>query len=351
MRNFFKSEFAAKNVWFGYPRPDVFYLPQWHRLSNVFVIYRVLTALFTIACLINYIIATTNDPDTDHNVMAYLTTWAYIILMLHFNIAAVIAVYWKCQTCCNDPEVSSYINVVARPRKLKNNNKKQQQQHQEQQLQQQQQDEQQQQQQQQPPVSVQLNSNNSVEQENEPPVFDTQLSMETAMCVGKIDQTTWYMKLSWMFYNVSFVSAIVVTLVFFGAVYPNLSPEDKKSDLGISFENLSIHGLNTLLMLMEVALSSFPVRLVHALYPMLYGLLYMVFNISYWSYDPKRNVIYEGMLDWNHPLKCLILVTLLVFVVTPILQTIHFFFYKVRSLIFGRSMRLDSTGSFSTCDV
>ncbi|CAI9723492.1 Hypothetical predicted protein [Octopus vulgaris] len=348
MRNFFKSEFAAKNIWFGYPRPEVFYLPQWHRLSNVFVIYRVLTALFTIACLINYIIATTNDPDTDHNVMAYLTTWAYIILMLHFNIAAVVAVYWKCRSCRGDPEVSNYINVVARPRKHKKSDQKQQQQ-QQQQLQQQQ--EQQQQQQDQPTVTVQLNTNGAPDEDTEQPVFGTQLSMETAMCVGKVDQTTWYMKLSWMFYNVSFVSAIVVTLVFFGAVYPNLSPEDKKSSLGISFEDLSIHGLNTLLVLMEVALSSFPVRLVHALYPMLYGLLYMVFNISYWSYDPKRNVIYEGMLDWNHPLKCLILVVLLVFVVTPILQITHFLFYKLRSLVFGRSARLDSTSSFSTCDV
>lgn len=329
MRNLLRKEFCVANIWFGCPDTEAFYLPQWQRLSPAFVLYRLLTAFFTVSCLVNYIISTSNDPDTDHNVMAYLTTWAYIVLVLHFHLAAIITCYWTYKRYRGDIDVSNYTTVIARSRLRKDGRVKPPP----------------------PPAAVQLTASSTIGDVLDRPVLETQESVESAVFIENTDQTTWYMKLSWMFYNITFVSAIVVTLVFFGAVYPNLSPEDRKAALGISFEDLSVHGLNTLLVLMEVALSAYPVRLLHALYPILYGLLYMIFNISYWSFDMKHNIIYEGMLDWNHPIRCLILVVALVFFVTPLLQIVHFLFYKLRDTVFNRTSRQDSISTINTGDV
>ena len=73
--------------------------------------------------------------------------------------------------------------------------------------------------------------------------------------------------------------------------------------------NVLVHGGNSLLMLVELVVTSHPVRAAHALYSAGAGLAYGVFSAFYWAVGGTDRIglpaIYPA-LDWNKPGKLFI---------------------------------------------
>lgn len=344
-----KKEFSIKSFGFSFPKAEAFFTSQWKWPPIVFVIYRLVLAFFTVGSLSAFIAKNVFLP---HHLMAYMTSWSYILLALHFNFSAIIVVYRFYRSIClpdeRDPEdndtlksdsssscspshisdhvINNYnelchigdamnncilpgeqntdhcndgsIDIIQHPNPLRLNSSN----------------------------SDGLTGSNGCTLPGDH--FYTTInrshdSKKKLRFAIRQDQTRWYLKISWALFEMISSSAIIVTVLYFTAIYPHMSSRN-------TFEDISVHGINSVLVIFEMIVSAYPVRLLHALYTIVFGLLYIIFTLIYWSQSPLENIIYRGMLDWNRPKNAIILTFVLLFLVVPFLQTVFFLLYKCR---------------------
>ncbi|CAI9723490.1 Hypothetical predicted protein [Octopus vulgaris] len=214
--------YAVQNIWFSYPKAEAFYLPQWKWSRIVFAMYRVSLAFYTMACLLDYVIVMSHGSSpVSHNIMAYMTTWTYSLLVLHFNMAAVITLFcmWKEKRGTNrviDTVKPTSIRRLTLPSGLYD----------------------------QKSFNPDIYFHGKSELE-----AGFQVDMKANFRV-EADRSTWYMKLSWLVFSVVFNWAIIVTLIFFGAIYPGFIQNEPCPV--ISFEDINIHALNTVFVILEL---------------------------------------------------------------------------------------------------
>lgn len=146
----------------------------------------------------------------------------------------------------------------------------------------------------------------------------------------------WYMKIVWLNGSVVYVFSLVVTVVYFGALYPAIGHTN--------YVDVNMHGVNSFLMLLDAFMVARPVRLLHAIYPVLYGACYLVFSAIYWSVDKQKNVLYPNVLDWNHPGITAGVTSVLTFVVIPLLQLLHYGIYRLRLVMYKAIYKTDFNG-------
>ena len=341
-----------------------FFFFQWKCPPILFVIYRVIIAFFTVGSLSAFIHTNLRLP---HNFMAYMTSWSYILLTLHFNLSAIIVLYHFCRSfglrdekyqedsavlksvsssscspfhstdhemnTCDEPchigdAMNNCIFLGQRDTKDCSDNSIDDTQ-------------------QPSPLKLNISSTDSggLTSSNGCTLpgdhhYMTLNGPTCSLTMSKIlvkesavdttqDQTRWYMKISWFLYETISLSAVIVTVVYFVAIYPQLDGTN-------SFEDISVHGINTVLVVFEMIVAAFPVRLLHGIYTIIFGLLYIIFSLIYWSQAPYKNIIYFDMLDWNRPNNAVILVCVLLLVVIPFLQTVVFLLYKCRLRCYRR---------------
>nr|QBI90344.1 hypothetical protein [Trichoplusia ni single nucleopolyhedrovirus] len=138
----------------------------------------------------------------------------------------------------------------------------------------------------------------------------------------------WYVNVQWLLFNVACSSNLVTTTIYFivTAIYKyhnNIS----------SPVNNVIHLCNSLVVLLEVCVSSVPVRLKHVYQPLLFTFLYGFFLVWYKYYT--RDPVYK-FLDWSNGLEmfklssCCIILLLTFYVV---LYTVHVIKEKIINTI------------------
>lgn len=146
-----------------------------------------------------------------------------------------------------------------------------------------------------------------------------------------------YMKLSWLLFVIASGSAFMVTCIYFGAVFP-------QRGVGyLNVEDINLHIMNSVVIILEFIIAALPVRLLHGVYLFVFGLMYIVFSVIYWSFDHRR-VIYPHVLDWNFPGRTMIYMLLVGFVFIPLLQSFLFGLYSLRRFIYRRIHFRRSTG-------
>ena len=142
------------------------------------------------------------------------------------------------------------------------------------------------------------------------------------------DATAWYMKLAWLLANIVYVFGTVVTVVYFSALFPSRGKTN--------IHDLNVHAFNTLQILIDIAIVARPVRLLHVIYPFLYGLCYIIFSVIFWFQDKENNVLYPNVLDWNHPGTTGIVIAILALIGIPLLQLAAFGLYRLRLYVYKR---------------
>ena len=148
----------------------------------------------------------------------------------------------------------------------------------------------------------------------------------------RMNRTSWYMKVTWFLADVIYVFAIIVTVVYFTALFPNIGATEGS----FFIHDLNVHAFNTVQILIDIAIVARPVRLLHVLYPLLYGVIYVIFSIIYWSKDKENNVLYPNILDWNKPGTTILFMILLTLLGLPVLQLMLFGLYRLRLYIYKR---------------
>ena len=138
------------------------------------------------------------------------------------------------------------------------------------------------------------------------------------------------MRLDWVLFNIVCLAAFTVTLVYFVGLYPQMGAF--KPPL---IEDINLHGMNLVVVVLELILGAVPVRLVHVVYPILYGIVYTIFSLIYWSGDHTR-ILYPKILDWNHPGTTASIIAGLLLVGAPLLQAVIFAIYKLKLCVYRR---------------
>ncbi|ELT98345.1 hypothetical protein CAPTEDRAFT_224936 [Capitella teleta] len=138
-------------------------------------------------------------------------------------------------------------------------------------------------------------------------------------------------KVFWIFHSTACNLSVVITLMVYMVMYPYLGAFSAL--IQVDAITLNCHGINSLIVLIDLMLSSVPVRILHFVYPAIIGILYVVFSLVYWSLDKYFNVLYFGILDWNDPGIASGISVLLIFVVVPLIQLFLFGLSLLRDLI------------------
>ena len=149
---------------------------------------------------------------------------------------------------------------------------------------------------------------------------------ESPRNIPRAAHVPFYLKLNWLLFAISAPAALLVTGVYFVALFPQ-----KKVDY-LNPEDVNLHLMNTVIVLLELCVSAFPVRLLHYVYMFVYGALYATFSIIYWSVD-HTHVLYPGVLDWNYPKKTGFVLIILALVILPLLQIFVYSVYRLRIFI------------------
>ncbi|XP_067683970.1 uncharacterized protein [Haliotis asinina] len=322
-----RKEFRLRNAWLNFEHPDYFGRSQLACSTNIcpkwtcatYIIYRLLIAGYACFALanvfiraaaredqVNAISPNATEPRHYHS-MVFLTVWSYLLLTCHLVLALIIAlVYIKhsktSSTECQLKSVSVsgfYDNASFTPDNasglVRENNK-----------------------------SVFLDSETNVK------IIDGFKSDVSASPITDKDNGTvtlpWFSKISWVLSNILSTFAIIVTTIFFGVLYTPTA--------GISLEDVNVHALNTVFIVVDNFISARPVRLLHVIYPVLYGLIYVTFSLIFWSVD-HRNVIYPIVLDWNH-VGLTLGVTSGIVVLTFVLHTVQFGLYRLKLFVYGK---------------
>ncbi|XP_062130307.1 LOW QUALITY PROTEIN: protein rolling stone-like [Drosophila sulfurigaster albostrigata] len=106
------------------------------------------------------------------------------------------------------------------------------------------------------------------------------------------------LKIYWASHFTTTVLALMITLVFWTALYPSMAGGP------IGLYNLWAHAFNSVCMLIDCFVIAFPTRLMHFIYPLVIGLTYGIFSLIYYfagGTDYGGNHFIYFILDWERP--------------------------------------------------
>ena len=128
----------------------------------------------------------------------------------------------------------------------------------------------------------------------------------------------WYHKGAWVMFSITCSNAFVLSILYWALLYSG----------GIHGLDLSTHLFNTVFVLLEIMLSSLPIRFLHFIYPFCFATVYTIFTAVYWAIS-KSNVY--PVLDYGkYPVFSACLVVGAVVVGTPLMYSFVFGLFKFR---------------------
>ncbi|XP_064652727.1 protein rolling stone-like isoform X2 [Lineus longissimus] len=140
-------------------------------------------------------------------------------------------------------------------------------------------------------------------------------------------------KIIWVLHNVASPAQVMVGAAYYlhAAI---LGAMDRTTPLSDPM-NISIHGIGTVYVLLDLFISAIPLRPGHVIHVMFYGLLYAAFTGIYFACGGKNKSghpwIYR-LLDWSHP-RTTLMVAGAVGVLTPVVWFALYGFYRLKTYV------------------
>ncbi|KAH3820772.1 protein rolling stone-like [Dreissena polymorpha] len=287
-----RRELQRKYFGFTEAHPARFCFWQWRVPPLAILLYRFCVAAYTMFWVIY---TSRNTPDTkiqEHSIsiMAFLTTWTYIVLTVYLVLHFII-------TCVHF--LKSELGLLRRltsenHRRLFHE------------------------------LQVQPSLWGNQEYEYVPGTADgTDVELVITYSPNLLS------KIVWILYNIASSASIMVTILFWALLFPYLP---KEGDKYLLF-NIQLHAVTSVIVILEHSLSAIPIRLQHAIFTLIYGLCYLTFaGIMYAVHH--SNIFYPGVLDFSQPSRTAVMCVVVVFVVLPLIQLFLFGIYKFRMWLF-----------------
>eukprot|EP01135_Chromosphaera_perkinsii_P009600 Nk52_evm50s1810 gene=Nk52_evmTU50s1810 len=160
---------------------------------------------------------------------------------------------------------------------------------------------------------------------------------------GSPQKPSFLEKLQWSLFYIGTVCSCIVTLIFWFALY---NPDD-----GLKAMDLNIHCFNSVIMVIDQFLVALPFALIQVVPVLTFGVSYLAFNISYWAWGSRTgddHVVYS-ILNWNeNPLKAVIYIIVIVLVLIPFFQTLHYLVCTTRETVHFYFISIDKSSVLPT---
>ncbi|XP_048742776.2 protein rolling stone-like [Ostrea edulis] len=151
------------------------------------------------------------------------------------------------------------------------------------------------------------------------------------------DTMRWYHKLTWVLYNISNSTAVMVTITYWALL---------SKDSPLKGSTINKHGINFIFTILTIILSRKPIKPHHVYMPMLFSLCYMIFTAIYFA---TTGIKVYPILDWSKTGKAIMWVVLYTLVCIPIAHLLLFGLYRLK-LYLMRRFRNSSDNSPQDCD-
>jgi len=135
-------------------------------------------------------------------------------------------------------------------------------------------------------------------------------------------------KISWLLYTITITTTFIITVGYYTTVDPDFDDFDVYS--------LHIHGINLIIMIIDLVMARIPVMLLHFYAPMVYSLVYLVFTGIYAASggtDHKERDYIYAPLDYQNELGSSIGWAILLLLLTLIVHCIFTVILLVRDYI------------------
>ncbi|KAK7482771.1 hypothetical protein BaRGS_00025937 [Batillaria attramentaria] len=289
-----REELQWRRIGFDGVKAERFCLSQWRIPAVIYLLYRFVLMAYVIFWLGYTSHFHSNPPQVWE---AYLTNWTYTLLAVFLTCHFLAAIVFHVQVRLRPGPPSPLRSCFGRPN---------------------------------PEVHRRLfvESESNVQENSEYEYGSDAESENSSLLQGRVVcRPPWYMCVVWVLFSAVSSGGVMVTMVFFTFLYPSLKGAD-----GIGLENLQVHLLNSVIIVLEHIVTGVPFRLLHVIYPFLYGLTYMIFSVIYWAVD-HDHVMYP-ILDWNKPGPTTGYVLMIGFVIIPVFHTCFFLIYKAKLALY-----------------
>ncbi|XP_032230605.1 protein rolling stone isoform X2 [Nematostella vectensis] len=144
------------------------------------------------------------------------------------------------------------------------------------------------------------------------------------------DLMRYHHSLMWILFNIAADTAVLISIIYWGWMVGPIDGLD-----------VSTHALNTVFMILELVLSKLPIRLLHCIYPLVFGLCYMIFTVVYWAAGGtnanNKPYIYSIVDYKDSPGMAVGILLGALLVLLPIVHSVFFGVYKLRCYLSERS--------------
>jgi len=131
-------------------------------------------------------------------------------------------------------------------------------------------------------------------------------------------------------FDLCFNATLLVTVMYWAFLYKDEDQEGRTA--ANEFKSINGHLVNFLLLLVDFMFHRIPVRILHALYPVTYGCIYIMFTAIYFA-ETKSNVY--SILNWAEKPGISVVVCLMCIVFVIIIQFVYYALDRIK-------MKLDS---------
>lgn len=147
------------------------------------------------------------------------------------------------------------------------------------------------------------------------------------------------LRFQWILYNIASNGAFVVSISYWAFVIII----DGSGFLTTPMSQLK-HTLNTVFVVVDVFVNAVPVRVLHLVYPLVFGVVYAIFNAVYFINDglgPDGRPYAYYVLDWRNPLGSAV-TCFLGLILCTLVQGVLYGLYRVRIWFHGKlTSRID----------
>lgn len=136
---------------------------------------------------------------------------------------------------------------------------------------------------------------------------------------GSATGTPVYIRTVWIFFNITNVASLLITLLYYIFLEPDFS-----------HSSVNKHLLNSVYTLLNLSYSAKPVQILHVYQPVIFACVYVIFSLIYHALGNEP--IYP-ILDWNKPGSAALLTVLSVLVGVPVFHLVCFALYTLRLFV------------------
>ena len=94
--------------------------------------------------------------------------------------------------------------------------------------------------------------------------------------------------------------------------------------------DINLHDITSIIVLIDNTISAYPVRILHVIYPFIFGFTYATFTLIYYAVDPKHDAPYPGLIDWNQPGISIGIFVAFGLGLLPVIQLFWYGFYRFK---------------------